>query len=111
MNSNDSEPADAPVPQWTFLTNHAQVLACVAGEPDMRLREIGATIGVTERAAHRIVGELVDAGYLSREREGRRNRYTVNSHLPLPDPLARSQRVGDLLEILSGRRARAGRRG
>ena len=110
MDSKDSDLAKGPAPQWTFLTNHAQVLACVANEPDMRLREIGAAIGVTERAAHRIVGELVDAGYLTRERTGRRNRYTVNSHLRLPDPLARSQRVGDLLEILSGRRGlRAGR--
>ena len=92
----------SPPPPWTFLTNHAKVLVCVAEDPDARLREIGATVGITERAAHRIVGELVDAGYLSRERTGRRNRYTVNEHLPLPDPLARSQKVGDLLGILTG---------
>jgi DNA-binding MarR family transcriptional regulator len=87
-------------PQWTFLTNHAQVLVCIAHDPDIRLREIGDAVGITERAAHRIVGELVDAGYVSRERNGRRNRYKINSHLRLPDPLARSQKVGDLLAIL-----------
>lgn len=92
-------------PQWTFLTNHAQVLVCVVNDPDVRLREIGATVGITERAAHRIVSELVSAGYLSRRRNGRRNRYTVNTNLPLPDPLARSKKVGDLLAILTGGRS------
>jgi DNA-binding MarR family transcriptional regulator len=88
--------------RWSFLTNHARVLVCVYNEPDIRLREIGERVGITERAAHRIVGELQQAGYLSRERRGRRNRYAINSQLPLPDPLARSQKVGDLLEILTG---------
>jgi len=87
-------------PQWTFLTNHAQALVCIAHDPDIRLREIGDTVGITERAAHRIVGDLVAAGYLSRKRNGRRNRYSINSRRRLPDPLARSQKVGDLLEIL-----------
>ena len=91
-------------PQWSFLTNHARVLLCVAHDPDIRLRDIGDTVGITERAAHRIVGELAAAGYLVRERNGRRNRYTVNSHLPLPDPLARSKRVGDLLQVLASER-------
>ena len=85
---------------WSFLTNHAQVLICLAEDPDIRLREIGDTVGITERAAHRIVGELVAAGYVSRERNGRRNRYTIRHHLPLPDPLARGRKVGHLLEIL-----------
>jgi predicted transcriptional regulator len=89
-------------PQWTFLTNHAQVLLCIAQDPDARLREIGDAVGITERASHRIVGELADAGYLTRERNGRRNRYKVHSDLRLPDPLARSQRVGDLLQVLAG---------
>ncbi len=90
---------------WTFLTNHALVLLCVAGDPEIRLRDIGATVGITERAAHRIVVELADAGYISRERNGRRNRYTIQSHLPLPDPLAREQKLGDLLAVLGGQRA------
>ena len=102
MAGKSTDRRGAARPQWTFLTNHAQVLLCVATAPDIRLREIGDVVGITERAAHRIVGDLVDAGYVSRERTGRRNRYAVNSHLPLPDPLARSQRVGDLLMILTG---------
>jgi hypothetical protein len=93
---------DSSTPPWTFLTNHAKVLVCIASDPEMRLRDIGDATGITERAAHRIVGELVDAGYVSRERTGRRNRYTVNTQLPMPDPLARSQKVGDLLAILGG---------
>jgi DNA-binding MarR family transcriptional regulator len=93
--------------RWTFLTNHAQTLLCIAQNPSIRLREIGETVGITERAVHRIVGELQDAGYLTRRREGRRNHYTVHSHLALPDPLARDRRVGDLLEVLAGKGARA----
>lgn len=89
-------------PSWSFLTNHAQVLLCIAHDPAIRLREIGEAVGITERAAHRIVVELSDAGYISRRRNGRRNRYTIQSHLPLPDPLARDQKIGDLLAILTG---------
>jgi DNA-binding MarR family transcriptional regulator len=86
-------------PAWCFLTNHAQVLICIARDPGIRLREIGETVGITERAAHRLVGELATAGYLSREREGRRNRYTIHSHLPLPEPLAGDRTVRDLLSV------------
>jgi hypothetical protein len=86
---------------WSFLTNHARVLICIAHDPGVRLREIGETVGITERAAHRIVGELVEAGYVTRRRVGRRNRYTVRADLPVPDPLARERRVGDLLAILA----------
>jgi predicted transcriptional regulator len=86
---------------WSFLTNHARVLLCIAEDPTMRLREIGARVGVTERAAHRIVNELVAAGYISRQRSGRRNHYTVHPDLPLPDPLARTRPVGDLLAVLA----------
>jgi MarR family len=93
-------------PSWSFLTNHAQVLLCIAHDPGIRLREIGDAIGITERAAHRIVVELADAGYISRQRNGRRNQYTIQSHLPLPDPLASEQRIGDLLAILTGQRDR-----
>jgi hypothetical protein len=91
-----SEPAT-----WSFLTNHARVLICIAHDPGIRLREIGETVGITERAAHRIVGELVEAGYVTRQRVGRRNRYTVRAELPVPDPFARERRVGDLLAILT----------
>jgi DNA-binding IclR family transcriptional regulator len=86
---------------WSFLTNHAQVLVCIADDPGIRLREIGEAIGITERAAHRIVVELATAGYISRERQGRRNHYTIQPDLPLPDPLARGRKVSDLLSIWS----------
>jgi hypothetical protein len=91
-------------PAWSFLTNHAQVLLCIADDRGIRLREIGDTVGITERAAHRIVGELAAAGYISRKREGRRNRYAIRTHLPVPDPLVREQKIGDLLAILAGQR-------
>jgi hypothetical protein len=94
-------------PTWSFLTNHARVLLCIAADPGIRLREIGAAIGITERAAHRIVGELAAAGYIARERKGRRNHYTIQSHLPLPDPLTGEQKIGDLLAILAGYRSSA----
>jgi predicted transcriptional regulator len=96
------------------LTNHAQVLVCIAHDPGVRLRDIGERVGITERAAHRIVVELADAGYITRQRNGRRNQYTVNVHLPLPDPIAREQNVGELLEILTATREperRVGRTG
>jgi predicted transcriptional regulator len=92
----------AEAPSWSFLTNHAQVLLCIAHDPGVRLREIGDAVGITERAAHRIVGELAAAGYISRRRDGRRNHYTIKFHLPLPDPLAGERKIGDLLAILTG---------
>jgi DNA-binding IclR family transcriptional regulator len=84
-----------------LLTNHARVLLCIAKDPRIRLREIGDAIGITERAAHRIVAELVEAGYITRRRRGRRNEYTIQADLPLPEPLARGQNVGNLLAILA----------
>jgi hypothetical protein len=94
---------DAATLKWSFLTNHAQVLLCIAHDPGMRLREIGEAVGITERATHRIVGELAAAGYISRRRAGRRNHYTIKSHLPLPEPLARERKIGDLLAVLAGK--------
>jgi MarR family len=94
--------AENTAPGWMFLTNHAQVLVCTARDPGTRLRDIGERVGITERAAHRIVVELADAGYITRERTGRRNHYTINTHFPLPDPIGREQNVGELLEILTG---------
>src|SRR5215218_11101986 len=91
------------MPTWSFLTNHAQVLICIAHDPGIRLRDIGEAVGITERAAHRIVVELAGAGYVTRTRSGRRNHYTIQSHLPLPDPLAPERKIGDLLAILAGR--------
>lgn len=94
-------------PGWGFLTNHARVLLCVAGEPDVLLRDIGARVGITERAAHRIIGELEAAGYVARRRDGRRNRYEVNAQLTLPDPVASKRRVSELLAVLGGTTAAA----
>jgi MarR family len=88
-------------PDWAFLTNHARVLICIAHDPGVRLRDIGERVGITERAAHRIVVELADAGYITRVRNGRRNRYTINTDLPLPDAIARERSLGELLAILT----------
>jgi hypothetical protein len=100
------------VPGLTFLTNHAQALVCIARDPGVRLRDIGQRVGITERAAHRIVVELADAGYITRQRNGRRNHYTINAHFALPDPIARERNVGDLLAIITGplQTSRRGRR-
>src|ERR1700760_4033286 len=97
--------AEDTAPSWRFLTNHAQVLVCIAHDPGIRLRDIGDRVGITERAAHRIVTELAAAGYITRQRNGRRNHYAINSHFPLPDAVARERNVGELLEILTGTRA------
>lgn len=91
---------EKPVARWDFLTNHAHVLVCLARDPGARLREIAAAVGITERAAHRIVSELVDEGYVLRERQGRRNRYEVKAQLPLRHPLAQKREVGELLQLL-----------
>lgn len=85
---------------WTFLTNHGRVMVLIARDPDLRIRDLAAAIGITERAAQRIVSDLVAAGYLTRMREGRRNRYTVNPGLPLRHPLERDHQIGELLDAL-----------
>jgi DNA-binding IclR family transcriptional regulator len=77
------------------------VLLCVAREPGMRLRDIADCVGITERASHRIVCELEEAGYLTRRREGRRNVYDVHPQVPLPHPLERNATVGDLLAAVA----------
>ncbi len=92
----------APTSRWDFLTNHAHVLTCVADDPGIRLRDIAAAVGITERAAHRILSALVEEGYVIRERQGRRNRYQVKPDLPLRHPLVNGREVGDLLKILIG---------
>jgi DNA-binding Lrp family transcriptional regulator len=85
---------------WTFLTNHAQVLLCISRNPDTRMREIAEQVGITERAAQRIVGDLVDEGYVTRKRVGRRNEYEVNSHARLRHPLSRDHEIGEVLGVL-----------
>jgi hypothetical protein len=107
MSSNVPQ-GSRPAAGWDFLTNHAHVLTCVAADPGIRLRDIASTVGITERATHRIVSELVEEGYVLREREGRRNRYQVVPDLPLRHPLVEERAVGDLLRVLVGSGARAG---
>jgi DNA-binding MarR family transcriptional regulator len=89
--SGNGKPASSGARGWDFLTNHAHVLTCVAHDPGIRLRDIAAAVGITERAAHRIVSELVEEGYVLREREGRRNHYQVVEDLPLRHPLVRGR--------------------
>ena len=92
---------DEALPGWTFLTNHAQVLVCIAGDPGIRLRDIGDRVGITERAAHRIVGQLTESGYITRRRNGRRNQYAINPGVRLHDPIAQERNVGELVEVLT----------
>ena len=86
---------------WTFLTNHSHVLLCIAADSDVRLRDVAERVGITERATQRIVAELEDAGYLSHEKVGRRNRYEVHTGLPLRHPLEDHLEIGALLRILT----------
>jgi DNA-binding MarR family transcriptional regulator len=85
---------------WTFLTNHAHVLLCIVRDPGIRLVDVARQVGVTERAAQRIVADLVEAGYLSRSRDGRRNRYVVHADQPLRHPLEQTHAIGELLDLL-----------
>ena len=89
-----------PTQDWTFLTNHAHVLLCIARDPNARLRDVAAAVGITERATQRIVADLVEAGYLERERVGRRNAYQVHDELPFRHPVEERSQVGDLLKLL-----------
>jgi DNA-binding IclR family transcriptional regulator len=89
------------VASWTFLTNHAQVLLCVAHDPGARLRDIAASLNITERSAFGIIADLVQAGYVVKEKDGRRNRYHIQAHLPLPEPAARDRTVGEVLDLLA----------
>jgi DNA-binding MarR family transcriptional regulator len=108
MNSlsiNEEQRSSPAAARWDFLTNHAHVLVCVAHDAGIRLREIATAVGITERAAHRILSQLVDEGYVLRERQGRRNRYQVVAGLPMRHPLVQEREVGDLLEVLIGSKA------
>jgi IclR helix-turn-helix domain len=91
-----------PAVSWTFLTNHAQVLLCIARDPGIRLRDIADRVGITERSAYGIVLDLAEAGYIVKEKTGRRNRYQIQAHLPLPEPSSRERTVGEVLALLAG---------
>jgi predicted ArsR family transcriptional regulator len=106
--------ADSPR-QWRFVTNHTQVLLCIARDQDVRLRDLAPMVGITERAAQRIVADLIDAGFVKRERIGRRNRYSINRSRAMRHPAQFDHEVGELLDLLrledaseSGPGARAG---
>ena len=89
-------------PTWTFLTNHARVLLCIAHDPGIRLRDIAARLDITERSAYGIVSDLARAGYIVKEKDGRRNRYQIQAHLPLPEPTSREHTLGEVLALLAG---------
>ena len=86
---------------WTFLTNHAQVLLCLADTPDIRVRDMAERVGITERATQRIVAELIEAGYVKAERVGRRNRYTVDRQHAMRHSAQFGYEIGALLEALT----------
>jgi Mn-dependent DtxR family transcriptional regulator len=96
--------------KWTFLTNHAHVLICIAQDPSSRVRDLAARIGITERATHRIIAELKEAGYLTYDRDGRRNRYTVNGDLPMRHSVEGHCAVLDLLDVVLHPGTRGARR-
>jgi hypothetical protein len=88
--------------EWSFLTNHARVLVCIAHDPGVRLRDIAATVGITERSAYAIVSDLTAAGYVVKDKDtdGRRNRYQIQTHLPLPEDIGGERTVGEVLDLL-----------
>jgi len=96
-----------PVPQWSFLTNHARALLCIAHDPGLRLRDMADELGITERSAFAIVTDLAEAGYVLKERDGRRNRYSIQHHMPLPDATGRERTVGEVLDLLVPKKRRA----
>ena len=88
--------------EWSFLTSHARVLLCIAHDPGVRLRDIATRTGVTERTAYGIVTDLTEAGYVVKHKDGRRNRYQIQAHLPLPEPGSRERTIGEILALLTG---------
>jgi hypothetical protein len=87
---------------WSLLTNHGRVLLCIADDPGVRLRDIAARVGITERSAFGIVSDLAAAGYAVKRKDGRRNRYQIQAHLPLPEPTSQQLAIGEVLALLAG---------
>jgi len=85
---------------WSFLTNHARVLVCIAHDPGVRLRDIATTVGITERSAYSIVTDLTEGGYVVKDKDGRRNRYQIQSHLPLREAITQQRTIGEVLKVL-----------
>lgn len=90
-------------PGWTFVTTHTLVLLCIAEDPEIRLSDIAAQVGVTERRVQSIIGDLVASGYVTRTRQGRRNRYQINGDLPLRHVETEHRQLGELLALLTSR--------
>ena len=86
---------------WSFLTGHARVLLCIAHDPAARLRDVAGSLGITERSAHGIVTDLAEAGYVVKQKDGRRNRYQVQAHLPVPGPGTREPAVGEVVALFA----------
>jgi DNA-binding IclR family transcriptional regulator len=86
--------------EWSFLTNHARVLVCIAHDPGVRLRDIATKLGITERSAYAIVADLTAAGYVVKAKDGRRNRYQIQTHLPLGEAIGRERTIGEVLDVL-----------
>jgi len=86
--------------EWSFLTNHARALLQIASTPDTRLRDLATVLDVTERTAYGIVADLTEAGYVVKEKSGRRNRYRIQTHLPLRDSISRERTIGEMLDLL-----------
>jgi DNA-binding IclR family transcriptional regulator len=89
------------VAEWSFLTNHARAILCIARDPGARLRDIAATLEITERRAFAIVTDLTAAGYVVKEKDGRRNRYRIQNDLPMPEAIGRQRTIGEIVEVLS----------
>jgi DNA-binding IclR family transcriptional regulator len=96
--------------EWSFLTNHARALLYIAHDPDTRLRDLAAALDVTERTAYGIVVDLSDAGYVLKEKDGRRNRYHIQAHLPLRDSISRERTIGEVLHLFVDAKQRRGSR-
>jgi hypothetical protein len=94
------------VANWGFLTNHARVLLRIAQDPGARLRDIAVTVGITERSAYSIVTDLTAAGYVVKHKDGRRNSYQIQAHLPLPESASQEPPIGDVLAVLMGDEAK-----
>jgi DNA-binding transcriptional ArsR family regulator len=86
--------------KWSFLTNHARALVCIAHDPGVRLRDIAAALDITERSAYAIVTELAEAGYVVKAKDGRRNRYEIQGGLPLRETVVRERTIGEVLDVL-----------
>jgi len=85
--------------EWGFLTNHARALLYIAHDPEARLRDLAVSLDVTERTAYGIVADLTEAGYVVKEKDGRRNRYHIQEHLPLHDSISRERTIGEVLDL------------